>query len=63
MQTGRHARFDAGDLTAFAEALLTAAGLEADKARDVAEVLVEGDLLGHDTHGLGLLPGYLGELG
>ncbi|MGH6754945.1 MAG: Ldh family oxidoreductase, partial [Bradyrhizobium sp.] len=31
-------------------------------ARDVAEILVEGDLLRHDTHGLSLLSGYLGEL-
>ncbi len=55
-------RFDAAALTAFGEALLRGAGLDAGKARDVAEVLVEGDLLGHDTHGLHLLGGYLGEL-
>ncbi|NLD68245.1 MAG: Ldh family oxidoreductase [Limnobacter sp.] len=61
--TGEVPHFEAGALTAFAEALLVAAGLDGAKARDVAEVLVEGDLLGHDTHGLGLLPGYLGELG
>ncbi len=42
--------------------MLRAVGLEEDKSRDVAEVLVEGDLLGHTTHGLALLPGYLGEL-
>ena len=57
------ARYDAAALTAFGEALLRGAGLDAGKARDVAEVLVEGDLLGHDTHGLHLLGGYLGELG
>ncbi len=28
----------------------------------VAETLVEGDLLGHDTHGLAQLPGYLKEI-
>ena len=49
-------------LAAHAGALLEAAGLQADIAHDVAEVLVEGDLLGHDTHGLALLPAYLGEL-
>ena len=53
-------RYDA--LFDFAQSLLSAAGLEQEKARSVAEVLVEGDLMGHDTHGLALLPGYLGEL-
>ncbi|MFM1989005.1 MAG: hypothetical protein RJA99_1962 [Pseudomonadota bacterium] len=55
-------RHDAGALVAFAHALLRGAGLDDGLARDVAEVLVEGDLLGHDTHGLALLAGYLGEL-
>jgi 3-oxoacyl-[acyl-carrier protein] reductase len=39
-----------------------AAGLDEPLARDVADVLVEGDLLGHDTHGLALLAAYLAEL-
>jgi LDH2 family malate/lactate/ureidoglycolate dehydrogenase len=30
-----------------------------DRARDMAEILVEADLLGHDTHGLQLLASYL----
>lgn len=47
---------------AFAATLLARAGLEAEKAQTVAEVLVEGDLLGHTTHGLALLPAYLAEL-
>jgi LDH2 family malate/lactate/ureidoglycolate dehydrogenase len=59
---GAAARFDVAELADFGAALLRAVGLDADKARDVAEVLVEGDLLGHDTHGLHLLGGYLGEL-
>ena len=42
--------------------LLARAGVRDDIARDVADVLVDGDLLGHTTHGLALLPGYLGEL-
>lgn len=54
--------FPAEALTRFAIALLQRAGLPVDKAVDVAEVLVEGDLLGHDTHGLQLLPTYLGEI-
>ncbi|MCL4747094.1 MAG: Ldh family oxidoreductase [Burkholderiaceae bacterium] len=56
-------RFDATELTGFASRLLEAAGVDGTIARDVAEVLVEGDLLGHDTHGLQLLAPYLGEIG
>jgi LDH2 family malate/lactate/ureidoglycolate dehydrogenase len=55
-------RIAAPDLIAFATALLARSGLEAEKARVVAEVLVEGDLLGHTTHGLALLPAYLAEI-
>jgi LDH2 family malate/lactate/ureidoglycolate dehydrogenase len=49
-------------LTAFATGLLTAAGLSQEKADAVAAILVEGDLMGHTTHGLALLAPYLGEL-
>jgi L-lactate dehydrogenase len=42
--------------------LLERAGLDTDKARAVADILVEADLLGHDTHGLNLLASYLQEL-
>jgi LDH2 family malate/lactate/ureidoglycolate dehydrogenase len=55
-------RMDAAALGRFAEACCRAAGLPEDKARDVAEVLVEGDLMGHDTHGLALLTSYLDSL-
>jgi len=55
-------RYPAADLIAFATALLTGTGLEREKAATVAALLVEGDLLGHTTHGLQLLSGYLGEL-
>jgi LDH2 family malate/lactate/ureidoglycolate dehydrogenase len=55
-----HYRYD--DLIHYAQSLLTAAGLEPAKAAAVAEILVEGDLMGHNTHGLALLPGYLGEI-
>lgn len=55
-------RFASDSLTAFAQALLDGAGVRADIARDVAEILVAGDLLGHTTHGLALLGGYLGEI-
>jgi L-lactate dehydrogenase len=36
--------------------------MPADKAGDVANVRVDGDLMGHTTHGLQLLPPYLGEI-
>ena len=54
--------YAADALTRFAEALFRAAGLKNEMARDVAEVLVEGDLLGHDTHGLALAAPYLDEI-
>lgn len=55
-------RHDAQDLFALARALLEDAGLEDDKARAVATYLVEADLMGHDTHGLALLPWYLDHM-
>jgi L-lactate dehydrogenase len=55
-------RYPAARLREFAQALLGHAGLPAERAQVVAEVLVEGDLLGHDTHGLALLAQYLGEI-
>ena len=45
-------RYRYTDLISFAHALLTASGLEKEKAQAVAEILVEGDLMGHTTHGL-----------
>ena len=55
-------RYPAADLVRFARVLLEHAGLDTEKALAVADILVEGDLLGHDTHGLQLLPAYLQEL-
>lgn len=55
-------RYRAAELRDFAAALFRHAGMEAEKAAVVAEVLVEGDLLGHDTHGLAHLPPYLDAL-
>lgn len=55
-------RYAADALERWATALLQAAGLPADKAEAVAGILVEGDLLGHWTHGLQLLPAYLDEI-
>lgn len=47
------------ELREFACELFTAAGLAQDKAGAVSHYLVEGDLLGHSTHGLALAPWYL----
>ena len=55
-------RIAASRLVDFARSLLLAAGMPPDKAQAVATVLVEGDLMGHTTHGLQLLAGYLGEI-
>lgn len=49
-------------LQEFATNLLAQSGLDHDKATVVARTLVEGDLLGHTTHGLALLPGYLKDI-
>jgi LDH2 family malate/lactate/ureidoglycolate dehydrogenase len=56
------ARHAAAELVAYADALLVRAGVRSDIARTTATILVEGDLLGHTTHGLALLPAYLAEL-
>ncbi len=55
-------RYRAADLIRFATDLFTAAGMEPDKAGIVADILVEADLMGHDTHGLQLAPTYLRDL-
>ena len=55
-------RIAAQRLVDFANALLLAAGVPADKAQAVSTVLVEGDLMGHTTHGLQLLAPYLAEI-
>lgn len=55
-------RYAADALRALAAALLEADGMPPGKSLVMAEVLVESDLMGHVTHGLGLLPRYLDEL-
>jgi hypothetical protein len=49
-------KFVASALLNFGKSLLIASGLPEDRARDVAEILLEGDLLGHTTHGVALYP-------
>jgi LDH2 family malate/lactate/ureidoglycolate dehydrogenase len=55
-------RFSAEDLESFASGLLTRAGLANPQADVTAHILVEGDLMGHDTHGLAMLAPYLKEI-
>src|SRR5712671_6529562 len=45
-----------------AERVFTAAGSEPDEARTIADYLVEANLRGHDSHGVGLIPSYLHHL-
>lgn len=62
MSDNSESRYAATELRAFARMLLERAGVRSDIASDVAEVLLDGDLLGHTTHGLALLAPYLDEL-
>lgn len=55
-------KFKVDELSKFARSLLEATGLDGEKSQAVADILVEGDLLGHTTHGLALLAPYLAEL-
>ncbi|SAK99664.1 dehydrogenase [Caballeronia pedi] len=49
-------------LTLLADSLLRAAGLESEKARAVADLLVLTDMMGRSTHGLAQCSPYLDEL-
>ena len=60
--TNNNRTYRRDDLLRLAGELLAAAGMDRQIAAVVADVLVEGDLLGHTTHGLALLPVYLKEL-
>jgi LDH2 family malate/lactate/ureidoglycolate dehydrogenase len=62
MPAAAEAAYGAPELVSFAHDLLSAAGMPGQRASTVAEVLVEGDLLGHTTHGLQLLAPYLKEI-
>lgn len=55
-------RYHAAALTAFAAELFAAAGIPRPRAEVIGKLLVEADLMGHDTHGLNLVAGYLGAL-
>ncbi|MEZ5650901.1 MAG: Ldh family oxidoreductase [Burkholderiaceae bacterium] len=51
-------RYDYASLLDTTTTIFTRAGLPADRARCIAEGLIEADLMGHQTHGLALLPWY-----
>lgn len=55
-------RYSPSELRGLALDLLMKVGMPEDKASTIADTLIEGDLLGHDTHGLVLLPRYLAEI-
>jgi len=55
-------KYEAESLTRFAENILVKSGIEKDRASVIARILVEGDLLGHYTHGTKLLPAYIKEI-
>jgi LDH2 family malate/lactate/ureidoglycolate dehydrogenase len=56
------ATYDYAALRDFGAALGEKAGLAPDRAKVQAEVLLEADLMGHTTHGLAMLPGFLNSI-
>ena len=54
--------FKPGPLVRAIEAIVAAGGSEAREARLVAENLVTANLLGHDSHGIGMIPRYVDAL-
>lgn len=55
-------RYKAEALTRYAREKLADAGLGVERSRVVADTLVEGDLMGHYTHGIRLLVPYVEQL-
>jgi len=55
-------RYDVQALTRFVEQLFEKAGADAEVAQVVTQVLLEGELLGHRTHGLNLVSRYIGGM-
>ena len=52
-------RYTARSLKTFAGKLMVQAGIDPEKTEVIAEILLEGDLMGHTTHGLQMLVPYL----
>jgi len=61
-RNGDEQRIDATRLTDAVAATFAAAGCAAGEARTVAYALVEANLFGHDSHGVGLVPRYVDNL-
>lgn len=55
-------RYQVESLVRLAEELFVAAGMERDKARCVADVLVTGDMVGQRTHGMALCAQYIEQI-
>lgn len=56
-------RYPAEALRTTLATLFEGVGMEADKATTVAASLVAADAMGHDTHGLALVPWYMDSIG
>ncbi|MBI3707235.1 MAG: malate/lactate/ureidoglycolate dehydrogenase [Proteobacteria bacterium] len=54
--------FAAEELRAFVRAVCAAGGSSAAESAAVAENLVEANLQGHDSHGVGMLPSYIANM-
>jgi LDH2 family malate/lactate/ureidoglycolate dehydrogenase len=50
------------DLLSKLKALFQSKGLDEEKSHSIAKILLEGELLGHKTHGLALVTNYIKEL-
>lgn len=55
-------RYSIEALESFAASLLSAAGMDEDKARTVARLLVLTDMMGRRTHGLAIAPLYIDDI-
>ena len=53
---------DHGRLRAFANRIISAGGSKPEEAAIVADHLVEANLRGHDSHGVGMLVAYVRDL-
>jgi L-lactate dehydrogenase len=57
-----HPRYSADALTSFAASLLSTAGMDDDKSRTVARLLILTDMMGRRTHGLAIAPLYIDDI-
>lgn len=55
-------KYRASDLITFIENLFHSGGMDIEKSKIVAPLLVEADLIGHTTHGIAQVPAYLSGL-